>query len=321
MRVNSDLAECGDWADRASCRGRARSRFVALLAFVGLVLASGASQAELQRVEAMGSYGIRESMRTKVIPRDEAVAKARWEGVSRVALELIGEAAPNEMDSDPDDSSLAGDSGFRDPVLAPIDSPGGSANDSPLPEGVLDGPSDDEIAALRNALGNDVLPFMRSYRILDDRGEVPVFIRDDPEVTVEYVVIIEVFVDVDRVTAALEAAGLIVGMRAEEVGEAISVELLGLSKFEALEALLEALQGELGATRVRTVEFSRKRQVLLVEGPFGPGALSASLATLESAELVLEPIGVDSIGRRIRLVGRWFPQAEPAGMDAADDES
>jgi hypothetical protein len=135
------------------------------------------------------------------------------------------------------------------------------------------------------------------------------------------VVIIEVLVDVDRVTAALDAAGLIVGMRSEEVGEAISVELLGLSRFEALEALLEALREELGATRVRTVEFSRKRQVLLVEGPFGPGALSASLASLNSAELVLEPIGIDSVGRRIRLVGQWFPLTEPSELDVVEDES
>ncbi|HIF95381.1 MAG TPA: hypothetical protein EYQ60_20035 [Myxococcales bacterium] len=312
MRMNSDWERC---------RGRTPKRCITLLVLVGLVMGAGGAAAELQRVEAMGSYGIRESMRTKVIPRDEAVAKARWEGVSRVALELIGEAGPNQVDADPMDPSLSTDPGSREPVLPPIDSPSGSPIDSSLPEGLLGGPSEGEIVALRNALGNDVLPFMRSYRILDDRGEVPVFVRDDPDVAVEYVVIIEVLVDVDRVTEALEVAGLIVGMRSEEVGEAISVELLGLVRFEALEALLEALQGELGATRVQTIEFSRKRQVLLVEGPFGPGALSASLASLDSAELVLEPIGVDSVGRRIRLVGRWFPQLEPAEMDADEDES
>jgi hypothetical protein len=307
MRVNSD------WARG---RGRTGNRFVALYVLVGLAFGAATATAELQRVEAMGSFGIRESMRTKVIPRDEAIAKARWEGVSRVALELIGEAGPNEVNPDELDSSQISIAGSHEPVLPPIDSPDGSPIEFQPADGMLDGSSDDEIAALRNALGNDVLPFMRSYRILDDRGEVPVFIRDDPDVAVEYVVVIEVLVDVDRVTAALEAAGLIVGIKSAEIGEPISVELLGLSRFEAFDVLLEALRGELGATRVRTVEFSRKRQVILVEGPFGPSALSASLASLESPELILEPIGVDSIGRRIRLVGRWFPLSESDGKDA-----
>jgi hypothetical protein len=282
--------------NRTNSAGR---RVVPLLALALVVLAAQRSSAEVQRVEAMGNYGIRDSMRTRVIARDEAIALARWEGVSRVALELIGEAAPGDMVSTDEGSPTVGTAS----------------------EFAAEEPSQDQLAALRAALGKDVLPYMRSYKILDDRGELPVFIKDNPGVAREYVVIVEVLVDVDRVTAALEAAGLIARTNSAESGEPIAVELLGLSRYEALEVLLVALREQFGATRVRTVEFSRDRQVLLVEGPFGPGALSAKLAQLESSQLILEPIGVDSEGRRIRLMGQWFPAPEEAKGASLKDES
>ena len=46
--------------------------------------------AEPHRVEVVGAYPIREALRGKLNPREEAIRKALWEGVSRVALELIG---------------------------------------------------------------------------------------------------------------------------------------------------------------------------------------------------------------------------------------
>jgi hypothetical protein len=253
----------------------------ALLGGAFVLVVSGAARADLQRVEAVGIYGIRDSMRSRVIPRDEAIAMARWEGVSRVAIELIGESAPGDAE-DPTE-------GFP-----PTDT---------------EGPSEDRVASLQAALGDDVLPYMRSYRILEDRGEVPVLFNDAPEVAVEYVVVVEVIVDVDRVTNALASAGLIATARPEAAAEAVVVELIGLSRYEALELVLEALREQIGATRIRTVEFSRERQVLSVEGPLGPDALLAKLAGFKDPRLILEPIGVDSAGRRIRLMGRWFPES------------
>lgn len=286
----------------------------ALVGAAAMLLAAGVGRAELQRVEAVGIYGIRDAMRSRVIPRDEAISKARWEGVSRVALELIGESAPSEMgvvgveirDTPPE---------LRpgEPVIPPIEVPGPSESD---------GPSNDEAAVLRAALGEDVLPYMRSYRILEDRGEVPVLFNDEPDVKVEYVVVVEVLVDVDRVTRALERAGLIAKVNSNDAAEVVVVELIGLSHYAALELILQALREQFGATRIRTLEFSRERQILAVEGPFGPSALSAKLAGFEDPRLLLEPVGIDSAGRRIRLIGRWFPnpdatQAAPASKSRA----
>ncbi len=287
-----------------------------LVLAIGIVVAPVAS-AELQRVEAVGNYGIHEATRTRVIARDEAIAMARWAGVSRVALELIAEAPPTEMEPTDGDGTGEDRRGEGTPPSTKPREPGstGASDDA------SEGPSEDQLTALRAALGKDVLPYMRSYRILDDRGEVPVFIKDDPDVTVEYVVVVEVLVDVGRVVGALERAGLIAGADSAEAGDAISVELIGLSRYEAFDYLLVALREQFGATRVQTVEFSRERQVLLVEGPFGPSALSAKLARLESPQLILEPIGVDAEGRRIRLMGHWFPAYEESEAGASPEES
>jgi hypothetical protein len=274
----------------------------ALLAAAAVLLASGPGVAELQRVEAVGIYGIRDAMRSRVIPRDEAISRARWEGVSRVALELIGESGSADVDgvADADGNEPGGDDGMPPPVEVSGADP-------------LDGPSDDEMVALRAALGKDVLPYMRSYRILDDRGEVPVLFNDEPDVSVEYVVVVEVIVDVDRVTSALQDAGLIATLSSPVRAESVVVELIGLSHFEAFEVVLAALRTKFGATRIRTLEFSRERQILAVEGPFGPEALSRKLAGFKDPRLVLEPIGVDSEGRRIRLLGRWFSDPDGSG--------
>jgi hypothetical protein len=274
----------------------------ALLGAAAILLASGVGRAELQRVEAVGIYGIRDAMRSRVIPRDEAIAKARWEGVSRVALELIGESGQGDAMGAAGNAPAESDAGDR--MIPPAEASGASESD---------GPSDDEMAALRTALGKDLLPYMRSYRILDDRGEVPVLFNDEPSVSMEYVVVVEVIVDVDRVTSALENAGLIARVTSKGGGESVVVELIGLARYEALEVILGALRTQYGATRIRTIEFSRERQVLAVEGPFDPGALSAKLAGLKDSRLVLEPVGVDSEGRRIRLIGRWFPEANESG--------
>jgi hypothetical protein len=271
-----------------------RAAQAGVLGIVMLLAGAGVGQAELQKVEAVGISGIHEAQRSRVVPRDEAVARARWEGVSRVALELIGESTPNDLADGADADSQPDGSG------AGAGSAGRSTDSNATPE--------DQDAALKKALGKDLLPYMRSYRIIEDRGETPVLFDEDPDVKVEYVVVVEVIVDVDRVTRALENAGLIARTDVDKpAGAPVLVELVGLSRYEAFDLVMKTLRERLGATRVQAVEFAPERQVLSVQVPFGPEALSARLASFESDRLLLEPIGVDVAGRRIRMLGRWFP--------------
>jgi len=277
----------------ARCAAKS-SKWGSLLLLGVLLMGAVDARAELQRVEAVGIYGIRDALRSKVIPRDEAIAKARWEGVSRVARELIADAAPTESeDGLLDDAADA--------------TPSDDAADSATTAG---DPSEDEVEILRTALGDDVLPYTRSYRIIEDRGEVPVLFNDEPDVSVEYVVVVEVIVDVDRLTSALADAGLIAVADAAGGGEAVVVELVGLSNYEAYAAVVDALRRQLGATRIRTLSFAREQQVLAVEGPFGAETLLARLGRLEHPQLVLEPVGIDSRGARIRVMGRWFAESD-----------
>jgi hypothetical protein len=231
---------------------------VALLVFA---FWSGSAAADLQRVEAVGSYGISAKLRERVTPRDEAVQKAVWEGVSRVALEEIGEFSSTEED----------------------------------------------VALLRQALGKDMLPYTRSFRILEDKGENPVLFEEDPSISTEYVVVVEVLVDVDRVRSALHSAGLIADGGIQEVDEPITVELIGVGRHDAFEAIRDALVSEVGAVRVETLGFARERQLLSVVGPFGPEELSTAIQRLTGSGWSLETIGIDEFGRRIRVQGMIEP--------------
>ncbi len=299
----------------AGGRGWTASRFVATA--IGMVLVVGiaaSASADVQRVEAVGIYGIRDSMRRKVIPRDEAIADARWEGVSRVALELIGESGTVDDDAELDAFGEIIDAlpGTDSAIEAPLES-GRRAKRRIDPADVRlgrDGPSEDEAELLRDALGDDMLPYTRSYRILEDQGERPVLFADSPGIDTEYVVVIEVIVDVDRVGRALEDAGLVVSTDSQNEQVDLTIELLGLSRYPALERVLSALRGPLGATRASTVEFEHGRQVIAVEGPFDPEGLAARLARLGDPQLVLEPVGLDPVFRRIRVQARWLPPEE-----------
>ena len=153
------------------------------------------------------------------------------------------------------------------------------------------------------------LPYTLGFRILEDQGERPVLFDDAPGVETEYVVVVEVAVDVDRVAGALEDAGLVVST-SKGPAEALTLELVGLTRYEALERVVGVLRGSLGATRVATLEFERERQLLAVEGPFDAEVLATRLAGFRDPRLVLEPIALDPLYGRLRVLARWFP-ADP----------
>ncbi len=238
-------------------------------------LLAGPAVAALQRVEAVGSYGIRESLRSEVIPRDEAIQAALWEAVSRVALELLGESAGLVLE--PEDA-------IEDEI-----------------GGETEGEAGQEDAVLRKALGEDMLPYTRRFQILEDKGEVPVLFAEEPEISLEYVIVVEVLVDGDRVQAALAAAGLVEARPQQSAGEPVLVELQGIRRYPAFEAVLAALRSELGARRVEALGFARGRQLVSIEGRLGPRELSAALARLELESVSLEPYDVDETSRRIRV--------------------
>ena len=72
----------------------------------------------------------------------------------------------------------------------------------------------DEAAAdpdldLGQLLGGKPREFTVGYKVLEDRGERRALLLADPEISTEYVLLVEVFVDVTRIESALDAAGLL----------------------------------------------------------------------------------------------------------------
>lgn len=299
--------------------GARRLARAAALALLGLVGLAGIAGAELRRVEAIGTYGILESERRRVIPRDESIKNGTWEAVSRVATELIGDAMPFEeggvvSDGEPERA-------VEERVMGPIDGTGSGRPARPVGEAEFSEAADpielERLAELRGALGTDMLPYIRSYRILDDRGELPVLFAEQVGVDFEYVVLVEILVDEERVVAALEKAGLIQSAGDAVVAGWLELELVGLTRYAGLEAVLRLLRGPVGATRVEPLEFSVGRQLLAVEGPLGLEDLAVRLTELAGEGLVLAPLAVDPIRGRIRIQASWEPM-EDAPAEVAD---
>ncbi len=280
------------WAAGSARRVRVMARVRALVGgLLVLAVAQSAARAEPQRVEVVGAYPIRESMRSKVNPRDEAIQKALWEGVSRVALELIGEEGGEEEAEATDATGAVPAAGAAEP---------------------------DATARFRKVFGRQILPYTRSFRIVEDRGERPVLFADEPGVRSEYLVVVEVLVDVDRVTSELARAGLVARPSGPAVTQSVTLELVGLDRYAGLVRVLETLRRELGVTRVETLEFAPDRQLLRIDGPYGPDEIAARLGRLESAELILEAVEVDREGRHLRVLAQWLPPAPIEPPDPTD---
>ena len=56
-----------------------RAAQAGVLGIVMLLAGAGVGQAELQKVEAVGIYGIHEAQRSRVVPRDEATAASAFD--------------------------------------------------------------------------------------------------------------------------------------------------------------------------------------------------------------------------------------------------
>jgi hypothetical protein len=171
---------------------------------------------------------------------------------------------------------------------------------------------------LRTALGADMVPFTRSFRIVEDQGERPSLFNDDPDAATEYVVVVEVQVDVDRVRERLVAAGLLATGASETPLTGIRLEVQGITHFRGLEALVETIRGEdVRATSVVPVEFERGRTILNVEAEWGAAELLERLLAAAPPELRILPIEIGAAGaddgsgaQEVLVLGvKWTPPA------------
>jgi hypothetical protein len=210
---------------------------------------AGAVGAEVRRMEVVGAVPLDAKTRRSGIPKDRAIQEALWEGVSRVAADLLADSAIELEDGD-------------DP--------------------------------LRAALGSDMVPYASSFRILDDQGERPTLFTDHPDAATEYVVVVEVQVDVDRVRDRLRSAGLLEIQGGLTALSGIELEARGLTDYRGYQALQALVQSErVGAASAEPREFERGRALLRVQAEWGARELLERLLAAAPPEMRITPIDVE----------------------------
>jgi len=371
---------------------------IGLLVMAGWIsLAAGGLRAEVRPLMVVGSSPIQIGSPAGTLSKEKAIDAGLWDGVVRVARELIrvqeeadaaaaalmdSTALPSGQGADAGNTRPgATDGGFVDVFMLPGygdasgTGPGLPGADSALyggdpfaEAGTLPGeaePGDtgpplseeealaqaeaeraeklrlaqiaerEENERIRKALGLDTVSYTKSFRIVEDQGERPAIFTDDPDVATEYLVLLEVQVEVDRVRTGLEQAGL---LRPLEISEltGIEVEVLGLGHYAGYRALLALLRGDaVAAAEVFPRHFGPDRVVLVVECEWEAAELMERVQAgapenlvIEGAEvLVSAPRGGSDLWGdtrppepdKLRLRVAWAPPPEPEAEDPAAD--
>jgi hypothetical protein len=156
---------------------------------------------------------------------------------------------------------------------------------------------------LGGSLGAKPRDFTVGYKVLEDRGERRALLLADPEISTEYVLLVEVFVDVARVRSALVAAGLLVAAPAKGAGREIRVVVEPGISYPAYAALRRHLLDWGGTTSVIPVLFAGAERIdLLVVAKASPSDLMERLVRSPPTGLRVEPVSADGQSMRIRVV-------------------
>lgn len=150
-------------------------------------------------------------------------------------------------------------------------------------------------------LGGHPRDFTVRYQVLEDRGERRALLLADPEISTEYVVLVEVFVDVSRVASALDAAGLLAPTSPEGPGQVFRLVVVDLPSYRAYETLRRHLAEQPGVSSVIPAEFEPGRVALRLTATLSPAELLDRLARSAPAGLSVEPLAIDAESVRIRV--------------------
>jgi hypothetical protein len=149
-------------------------------------------------------------------------------------------------------------------------------------------------------LGPNIYEYVSRFQLLEDRGERRPLLLHDPKLTSEYVVLVSVQVDADRVGDRLTRAGLLASDGAPATGRVFFV-LEDLDSWRSVEALVERLRAEPGVRSVVPEEFSRGRARLAVEATHTPDAIVKRLRAQPPEGFQVVPLRQDTEGVHLRL--------------------
>ena len=154
---------------------------------------------------------------------------------------------------------------------------------------------------LGRLLGGKPRDFTVGYKVLEDRGERRALLLADPEVSTEYVLLVEVFVDVSLLEGALSAAGLPLREPAAGARHELRVIVDQLPSYRAYQALRRHLAGQPGVSSAVPAIFESGRVELSVDGQLAPHELLDRLLRPPPEGIRIEPVFVDTGSLWIRV--------------------
>ncbi len=242
-------------------------RVAVLLALGGFFQAPIAAARDVVRVESVGVAAVRSDSAS---PRDAAVRKALLAAVRQTAEDLL---APGEGD------------GLGEGM-------GGAEDLESLTA---------ERAELQRILGDEPLEYATRFQVVEDRGEGPALFGSNLDVETEYVVIVSVFVDRDRIRERLTRAGMLLTPAGQEPQIRSRLILENLGEYWVYAEIRRVLLEELKMRSAIPREFAPGRGILELTAAQSPSEFLGSLQRSVSDRMNLVPLSVEADEMRLRV--------------------
>jgi hypothetical protein len=234
---------------------------------------------EVRRMEAVGAFPINPDRAPRTPPRDAAVRAADF--VAPLGVDESEGVEEDELEVAPEEAADAG------------------ADDAAIE------------AWLDQVLGEDPFEFATRFRILDDRGVRPALLSGAAEAEKEYVVVVEVHVDVGRVRDRLRATGELVAPSGDEHLFRGWLVAEGIDSFASYDALRRTLAATAGVRAVLPIELQRGRVEFEIDAEREIASVLDELLTVAPPNLRIIPL--ESQDDRVTVLVDW---REPESADA-----
>ena len=158
-----------------------------------------------------------------------------------------------------------------------------------------------ESTELQRILGNEPLEYATRFQVVEDRGEGPALFGSDLDVETEYVVIVSVFVDRDRIRERLTRAGMMLTPAGQEPQIRSRLILENLGEYWVYAEIRRVLLEELKMHSAIPREFAPGRGILELNAAQSPSEFLGSLQRSVSDRMDLVPLSVEADEMRLRV--------------------
>jgi hypothetical protein len=158
-----------------------------------------------------------------------------------------------------------------------------------------------ESTELQRILGDEPLEYATRFQVVEDRGEGPALFGSDLDVETEYVVIVSVFVDRDRIRARLTRAGMLLTPAGQEPQIKSRLILENLGEYWVYAEIRRVLLEELKVRSAIPSEFAPGRGILELNAAQSPSEFLGSLQRSVADRMELVPLSIEADEMRLRV--------------------